>query len=289
MGLKEAIEELKNDIEKAKQAEEGVQEEVVNEPEPLEPPAETPEPTPAPTPAPTEAPQPTPAPEAEPDDKGYARMRREAAAAKKRADDAEAKRLEAEERLAAMQNPPEPVDTPAPTPDPEIEEVKQTLRLNKAEKEFQILENQFKSREPNYEAVSAEYAMALAQSIRIQNPRLSPLEIAERTKKQILIKAGNYMKDGFDPIEELYHEAKDLGFTGQTFRKREEPKQEQETEEEPKPDMKKVAENRKKSTGMSASNGRSEANMTKQYAATELTAEQWAKLPIAEKQRLMYG
>lgn len=223
------------------------------------------------------------------DNSGYARLRREAAAAQKKADFETTKRLEAETRLAALENPQTETEEIRRPFDPEIEEVRQSLRMTKAEREFQSLEQKFRSKTPEYDAVSSEYAMAMAQSIRIQNPRLSPADIGERTKESILIKAANYMKEGFDPIEELFHEAKELGFTGKSLKKEEVKEEKAEVvEEEIKPDMKKLAANRAKSTGMAASGGKSEGQLT-QLAASELTAQEWMKLPASEKKRLMYG
>lgn len=222
----------------------------------------------------------------EEDERGYARLRREAAAAKKKAEEAEAKRLEAEAKLAERDKEQQTEESAAAPLNPLLEDMARSYQLSKAEREFNILETKFKKKRPDYEAVSAEYAMGLAQAIRIQNPRLTPVEVAEKTKETILIKAGNFLKDGFDPIEELYHEAKELGFAGKSFRK-EEAKQETEAKEEPRPDMKKLAANRARSTGMGASNGRSEGQLT-QAAALDIPIQEFAKLPIAEKRRLLY-
>ena len=106
------------------------------------------------------------------------------------------------------------------------------------------------------------------------------MQIAEKTKDTILTKAAHYVRDGFNPIEELYHEAKELGCTGKSYAK------EESKEEEIKPDLKKVAENRKRSTGMTSSGGKSEGQMTK-LAAAELSVAEWKRLPPSEKARLL--
>lgn len=221
--------------------------------------------------------------EEEPDNNAYRRMRREKAAAEKKAQIAEEKQTALEQELAALKQPKEEVEDKPSAPSPEMDEIVRDHRMVRAEREFQSLENKFKASNPEYDGVAGQYASALAQSIKIQNPRMSNNEIAEKTKETILIKAAKYLNDGFDPIEELYHEAKDLGFTGKSAKK-EEPKE----EEEIKPDMKKVAANRAKSTGMAATSGESKGQITKQ-AASELSVDEWAKLPQAEKRRLLYG
>ena len=150
------------------------------------------------------------------DDAGYARLRREKAAAEKKA-------RELEEMLAAKAAAPEAEEQEAHQENPLLNNMLQEYQINLAAKEFMSLEDKFKQKEPNYDAVATEYASALAQSIRIQNPRLSSLEVAERTKKAILEKAGEYVRKGFDPVEEMYHEARELGFDGSSLKKKEEP------------------------------------------------------------------
>lgn len=226
-----------------------------------------------------------PEPEAKPEEKkeeldnaGYARLRREAAAEKHRAQ-------QLEKEIAELRATREVAEAPAQIPlPPELQSVVDDNRISRAEREFAILENKAKQIHPEYGAVASEYAAAMYQSIRVQNPRKSDVELNEMTKKAILMKAGEYARQGYEnPVEEMYHEARELGFTGKSFQKQEAPR-----EEKIEPDLKKVAENRKRSTGMAANNGRSEGLMTLAHAATELTAAEWAKLPASEKKRLMY-
>lgn len=271
MSLVEAIKEMKEQLEK--------EEEVVAdapEEEETEKPAEEPEKEDAS--AEDKKEEVSPPAEEKLDDSGYARLRREAAAAKKRADD-----LEVEVAELRKKPTPEPTEEAAPSSemDPEIKEVIMDKRLKSATEEFLDRENKYKRSNPEYGDVANEYGAAIARSIQIQNPRYSAQKIAEETQKTILTKAAHYLKEGFDPIEELYHEAKELGFKGESVRRK------QEVEEvEIKPDMKKVAENRKKTTGMVASGGKSEQSLTK-AAASELSVAEWSKLPTSEKRRLM--
>lgn len=267
MSLQEAIEDLKKEIADKEKEPEEVIEEVVEAPE-EEPVVEEKE---------EEKPE-APKVEEKPDDAGHMRLRREAAAAKKQAEAEVAKREALEAKLAELENPLS-VQEEAPI-SPEFQELLQDNRMRKAEREFESLEAKFRTSNPDYDAVAGQYAQALAQSIKIQNPRLGNSEIAERTKQALLTKAGAHVRAGFDPIEELYHEAKELGFTGKQAKPKEE------VEEELKPDMSKLAANRKKSAGMAAASGKSEGQLTKQ-AALELTNAEWSKLPAAEKRRLL--
>lgn len=213
------------------------------------------------------------------DNAGYARLRREAAAEKRLREQKERELEEVYAKLNAKQETPqEEVQLP-----PQVQSIVERDRINQAAREFDILESQVKHRYPEYSAVASEYAQAMYQSIRLQNPRKSQVELSEMTRNAILMQAGEFARQGFEnPVEELFHTAKELGYTGKSFQK-EEPK-----EERLEPDMRKVAENRKRSTGMTANNGRSEGQMTIGVAA-DLTSAEWARLPKAERQRLMYG
>lgn len=281
--LTEAIEELKKEIELADKREAGEpEEEAVIEPEKAEEkPADKVEELEA---KPEVKEEVKVEPKEEIDNAGFARLRREAAADKKRADAAEAKAIALEAKLSV---PDITEETGAPEVSPEVASMLEDHRFKRAEREFQSLESEFSSKQKDYEGVSAEYAMALASSIRIQNPRMSVVDVAEETKKSLLMKAAKYMKDGFNPIEELYHEAKDLGFTGNSYNRKPEPKEEAKVEkEEVIPDMKKLAANRAKSSGMTVASGKSEGQMTKQ-AASDLPVGEWLKIPLKERQRIM--
>ncbi len=211
------------------------------------------------------------------DDAGYARLRREAAAEKRRAESAE-------KELAELRKAKEPEEVITETPlHPEMQTVLDDHRMNRAEREFAMFESKVKQQHPEYGAIATEYANAMAQSFRIQNPRKTDIEINDMTKRAILIKAGEFARAGYEnPVEEMYHEAKELGFTGKSLLKQEA------KEVELQPDMKKVSENRKRSSGMAATNGRQEGLMTLTSAA-DLTSAEWARLPKADKQRLLYG
>lgn len=162
--------------------------------------------------------------------------------------------------------------------DPDIAEIKQERMFAKAAEEFTSLEAKFKAKADDYENVSREYVSALAHAVKLENPRLTDAAIIKETQRRILMKAGNYMREGYEnPAEALYHEAKELGYTGKSF-VREEAAQEKEV----KPDLRKVATNRAKSAGMAATSGRSEGQLTP-MAANDMTAGEWSKLSKEQK------
>jgi hypothetical protein len=222
--------------------------------------------------------------EEKPDSAAYARLRREAAAHKKKADELE-RRYADLAAAKAKEAEHEGYEHDSREVSPEIAEVLQELKYKKAEREFQSIESDFKRTTPDYDAVAGEYVSALAHSIRMQNPRKDLGWVAEETKRQVLSKAGEYVRQGFNPVEEMYHDAKELGFTGKRSSNAESHAEEKK-EEKAKPDMKKVAANRQKSTGMTGSSGRSAGQLTKQ-AAADMTLAEYQALPAAERQRLL--
>ena len=278
MSLVNVIEDLKSQLEEEKKKEEEtIQQEEVKEDPAEQPEQKEPE-------APKEEEKKVEASEEKLDNSAYARMRREKAAAEKRA-------LELESRLNKLEESfnraPQPVEAPTPVQediraDTRLSaEIVESHQLQQAEKEFKVLEERFRQDNQNYDAVASEYASALAQSIKLQNPRLTPTEIAERTKRTILVKAADYLTRGFDPIQELYHDAVDLGFTGKKRAAEvsvEEPK-------ELRPDMKKVAANRERSSGMVAASGHSEGALTP-FSAAGMTNAEWKRLPKSEKMKI---
>lgn len=209
------------------------------------------------------------------DDAGYARLRREKAAAEKRA-------KEAEEKLNKKVNPEAEEENPL---NREVLDLIQQNRVQKAEREFIVLESDFASKTPDYHDVSNGYKEALYQSLRIQNPRKSHPELLELTKNTLLMKAGDYAARGFDPIEEMYQEARSLGFkkvekqAAEAVEEKEEPK---------KASLDAIARNKARNAGMAAAQGNKGGGgqLTAESLAGMSTAE-FMKIPKAERDRAL--
>jgi len=223
--------------------------------------------------------EPTKEPEEPLDNAGHARLRREARAAEKRAEELERQLQEERSKKSEPTETEEPVALP-----PELVSLVERDQIDRAARDFQVLEEKFRAKNPEYDDIASQYTSALAYSLKIQNPRLSNTEIMERAKKEILMRAGSYLRDGFDPIEEMFHDAKEMGFKPRA--KEEKPEAEV---KEVKPDMKKVAENRAKSPGTAGTGGGADGQVTQKYAVENFTLKDWEKLSPAEAERLMYG
>jgi hypothetical protein len=170
-----------------------------------------------------------------------------------------------------------------------IESIEKQERVKAGEKLVQDAQNellgyedQFKKDHADYEDVKKYYVNTLAFSIKSLNPKITNDALVKAVNNQILLNASQFYNDGYaNPVEALYESAKELGYRP--------PKEEKEVEEK-KPDLSKVAKNRERNAGMAGAGGSGgKSELTKRYAATEMTSQEWARLPVAERERLMRG
>lgn len=280
MSLQEEIARIKAELEQAEKGEAVPEQEDIEEaPELEEPTKEEPE-----EPA-KEEPKEDPEPEEPTDNAGWARLRREKAAAERRAEQEAAEKERLLAQLNELKNGGEQQEQPA-YPAQMLERIIQDKQRDDAAREFMQYESKVKRLAPDYDAVSSEYVQARFNAMRLEHPRKSDSELSEMVQQAILLKAAEYARAGFEnPVEELYHEAKELGFG----KKKPEPAPEK--EDVLKPDLRKVAENKKRSTGMAANRGEENQGMSRQYIEQNgmPTAAEWAKLSAEQKRQLIYG
>jgi len=218
--------------------------------------------------------------EPEPDASAYARMRREKRAAEKQAEEL---RAQIEELKKAKADPQIEEDVNTIELPAEVTELIAERRNAQAEREFRQLEDAFRKSTPHYDDIVDQYHAAMQQSIRIQNPRMPQAEIEKLAKHTAMIKARDYLNKGFDPIEELFNEAVDLGFKPR-------PAADSDAECKPsKPDLSRINANKERNAGFVGASGNGKGAALTLAAATELTNEQWMKLSPEEKRKLMYG
>lgn len=219
------------------------------------------------------------------DASGYARLRREAAASKKLAEEERTARqalAEENERLKSGQYEPVEQSQEVALP-PVLQKLIQREHTNEAISEFKNYEADFRGTVENYDSVADQYQTALAQSIKIQNPRMSRQDVDAQAQHIIMVKASEYLKSGLNPIEELYHDAIEAGYTGKQPEIVEKVK-------EIKPDLDRVAANRKRNSGFAAASGQgSGGQITLKHAATQYTNAEWMALEPSEKLRIMGG
>lgn len=211
---------------------------------------------------------------------GYARLRREKEAEKRRADELEAK-LAALSKQAPVEQAEEVQAESTVQTSPEIEAIIQNERFNAAEREVIRMEREFMESAPDdYQDVVNQYKAQVYQSVMVDNPDFSHEEILSETRKKLLYRASAYAQRGYNPVEKMYLDARKI-YKPVAKQAEEQPV------EKLKPDPAKLAANRQRNAGMAAAGGRSTgAQITREVAAT-YSPKEWAKLPKEEKDRLM--
>lgn len=206
------------------------------------------------------------------DAQGHARLRiieRENAALKRQLEEAKAKPVEVEPQE----------EQPGVELPPVLLEIVKEHQFNAAGVEFNQLEANFRRSVPDYDDVSNAYKVDLFHSVRIDNPRWTEDMILKETNRRLLTKASQYVAKGLDPIQEMYEDAKVLGYKAK-------PKEQAkpEPEVEIKPDLDKLAANKERSAGFAGANGGrgGQPQMTLQTAAS-IPPGEWAKMSREQK------
>lgn len=248
------------------------------------------------------------------DNSAYARMRREKAAEKKRADELAQQLADMQAQIASLTQAHRPVNTnTAVDSDPEPDrannyeawlewDLRQTKKVatetatqlkqrleeesrqklhQQAIREFNNFEDKFKVTVTDYDAVAGHLVNTIAASIKNLNPNKPDNAIVEETHNRLLMMAGQFAKDGLDPAEELYHLAKErYGYK---------PAPVEEKVEEPAPDLNKVAANRARSANVAAVSTNMGAAPITLKTAADMTVGEYMKLSVEEKRKLGQG
>lgn len=149
-----------------------------------------------------------------------------------------------------------------------------------AEYELERFEASAKTQEPDFDDVKKYYIHQLAYSIKTLNPAISDAQLIKSIDDMIIYKAKQKLDEGYEnPALAMYDEVKGNGYKAPV---------KEEKADELKPDLNRVAKNRDRNAGMAgAGGGNGRGEVTKKYAATEMTTAEWAKMPKEERQRIM--
>lgn len=210
-----------------------------------------------------------PRPDSELPDAEFARIRRENAALKRKMAEKEELREETEQ----------------PAIDPIMQSIIEEKQMELAARELQDMEAGFRRRVADFDEVANAYNYMVMEAVRVDNPRMSEEQIMRETKKRVLQKAAQYYNDKLDPVEELYHDGKALLERARKAQSKAESKEE--PKEEPKPDLKKVAANKERNSGMMGTRGEGGRPDVTVSAAAAMTPAEWSRLSKAEKARLL--
>jgi hypothetical protein len=244
----------------------------------------------------------TVAEEEKPDAAAFARMRREKAALERRLQEVEAAKQQ-----------PAPVTSPAQSaqedPEPNMQEdpiawvqwnkrqtdaqlsefnnwkqsqtqaYEQNQLVSRAAQELTEYESQFKATVTDYDDVANFMVGELKKSFKRLNPSASEDQVLKQVQQHILLESSKLAAKGLNPVEELYHIAKnEYGYTPPT------------QAVEKKPDLAAIAKNQARSAGMAGAAGSPKrAAPSTLQAAAEMTPAEWARLPAEDKRRIMGG
>lgn len=153
--------------------------------------------------------------------------------------------------------------------------------IHQANNEMVAFEDKIKTIAPDYDDVKKFYVNMLAFSVKNLNPNISNEALASEVNNRILIRANQYLNAGHEnPVKAIYDEAKAMGYKPSA--------KEEKQEEVKKPDLERVAKNRERNAGMAAASGSGgSGEITKRYAATEMTSQEWARLPANKREEIM--
>jgi hypothetical protein len=146
--------------------------------------------------------------------------------------------------------------------------------MNGAVNEFQRYENDFKAKTTDYEDVAEHFRNKLSESIRMVNPHFTNEEVNNETVRQTLIRASIASQQGINPVEALYNQGKAAGY---------QPKQDNDQE---KSNLEILANNKKKSTNMLGTGSSGKPDKTLQSVANAPLSET-GRLSEAEFEKLM--
>lgn len=232
-------------------------------------------------------------PEEKLDNATAARLRWEAAEAKRRL-------AEKDAELAALKNPPKPIPAKEENYEGHIEgrletneerlarleraeekrqnETREQQELNGAINELQGYEQQFAQQAPDYSAAADHVKRMIATSIKFLEPDIAPEALAKRTVRKYLEHAAIALRDGKHPGSAIYEIAQSTGY------------RKAEVKEEPKErnNFAKIAENKKKTSGMAGAGGSGGQPETTAEYATKMPISEFSRLSPNELDRLMY-
>ncbi len=172
------------------------------------------------------------------DHAAWARLRRERAEEKRKAD-ALAQEL-AELRALVKQPQPEPKKETTQAPDPQTDpegylawkitendkviadlrakvdarenQDKQTYAYQAAVQEFSNIVNDFKTKQPDFGNASEFLEAEMRKAIRLQNPTIPASQVQQAVNAQVLKIASEFARQGLNPAEEFYSMAHEFGY-----------------------------------------------------------------------------
>lgn len=154
--------------------------------------------------------------------------------------------------------------------------------IEAAKEEFNAYEEAFKPKAPDYEDARTYLVQNIAASLRILNPAITQKDLIEGVQHQLLVRGRNAVLAGANPAELIYQEAKQIGFQAPT----------KETVKEKPSNLSAVNENKKRSAGMAGNSTGENATPTPETILkmsnaeiSRMTESDWAALEAEARAR----
>jgi len=148
-----------------------------------------------------------------------------------------------------------------------------------AVQKFSSLEAEFKTTVDDYDEVSEFMKNKFIEGVRIDNPFLSQEELSAKVREKVLTRSIQYHQDGLNPVEEIYHSAKEhYGYVAKVEAAAD--------DQRLRPDLNKVSANRKRNAGTAGAAGRGAIPELTREAASKMPVWEFALLSPEEKKRL---
>jgi hypothetical protein len=155
--------------------------------------------------------------------------------------------------------------------------------IEAAKEEFNAYEDAFKPKAPDYEDARTYLVQNIAASLRILNPAITQKELIDGVQHQLLVRGRNAVLAGANPAELIYQEAKQIGFSAPA---------KVETKEKPS-NLAAVNENKKRSAGMAGSSAGGESTLSSPESVlkmsnaeiSRMSESDWAALEAEARRR----
>lgn len=168
------------------------------------------------------------------------------------------------------------------------QEERKVIVKNGAVEAWDRYEKAFMPTVTDYEAVTNFGIQAIKQSIMTLNPNLTGPALGEAIQHQVLRLAAQAEQQGHDPAEYLYHQAKSWGYKPAPVEPTAEEKAAAAAADKAKPNITKIAEHKRRSASSLTGGGKSGAPMVsrEQALSKDMTLAEWAKLTPGQLREL---
>ena len=156
---------------------------------------------------------------------------------------------------------------------PAVQQTQQDRMIQAAKMEMESIESSYKANAPDYDQAKSYIKDKMASGIRLLQPGMTDAQVNHLVDQRLLGMASEWARGGLNPAEELHYLAEDQGFAPSQTK--------DDAKKDLKPDLSKVAENRKRNAGTAGASGAGRRVESPQEVATDVV--KFARLKPAER------